>query len=147
MGFALGFPAEVQQSSAETMRFADGKTVALIAHGSGRILWAADPVEFAEGYEATAALYRWALGEAGVKPVFKEVEKLSPAVLAFPTVLDDGELYSFSNESMNAEAVDIVDALTGAHIHFAMEGQRGAALLLDGKGRVLSSCGGAAVAE
>jgi Cellulase (glycosyl hydrolase family 5) len=143
---ALGFPADVQQSSAETMRFADGKTVEVVPHGSGRILWAADPVEFAEGYDATAGLYRWALDEAGVKPVLKEVAPLSHAVLAFPTVLDDAELYSFSNESMNAETVDIVDALTGAHIRFTMEGQRGAALLLDRQGKVLASYGGAAVA-
>jgi hypothetical protein len=109
-------------------------------------LWAADPVEFAEGYGATGALYHWALDQAGVKAAFKEVAPLSPAVLAFPTVLADGELYSFSNESMDAQMVDIVDALTGAHIHFTMQGQRGAALLLDRKGAVLSSYGGAAVA-
>jgi hypothetical protein len=146
-GIAYGFPADVQQSSAETMRFADGKTVQVIPHGGGKILWTADPVEFAEGYEATAALYRWALGAARVKPGVQEREPLSPDVLAFPTVLDDAELYSFSNESMNAESVDIVDALTGAHIRFTMEGQRGAALLLDRKGAVLSSYGGAAVAK
>jgi hypothetical protein len=143
---ALGFPADVQQSSAETMRFSDEKSVEVIPHGSGRILWAADPVEFAEGYGATGALYHWALDQAGVKAAFKEVAPLSPAVLAFPTVLADGELYSFSNESMDAQMVDIVDALTGAHIHFTMQGQRGAALLLDRKGAVLSSYGGAAVA-
>jgi hypothetical protein len=146
-GIAYGFPADVQQSSAETMRFADGKTVQVIPHGGGKILWTADPVEFAEGYEATAALYRWALGAARVKPGVQEREPLSPEVQAFPTVLDDAELYSFSNESMNAESVDIVDALTGAHIRFTMEGQRGAALLLDRKGAVLSSYGGAAVAK
>jgi len=143
---ALGFPADVQQSSAETMRFSDEKSVEVIPHGSGRILWAADPVEFAEGYGATGALYHWALDQAGVKAAFKEVAPLSPAVLAFPTVLADGELYSFSNESMDAQMVDIVDALTGAHIHFTMQGQRGAALLLDRMGAVLSSYGGAAVA-
>jgi hypothetical protein len=144
--FALGFPADVQQSSAETLRFADDKTVEVIPHGSGRILWAADAVEFAEGYDAAAALYRWALDQAGVKAAFKEDGPLSDAVLAFPTVLDDAELYSFSNESMDAEAVDIVDALTGAHIRFTMQGQRGAALLLDRQGKVLASYGGAAVA-
>ena len=111
------------------------------------MVWTADPVEFAEGYGATAALYRWALDQAGVKAALKEVAPLSPDVLAFPTVLDDAELYSFSNESMDAQPVDIVDALTGAHIHFTMEGQRGAALLLDPKGAVLSSYGGAAVAN
>jgi Cellulase (glycosyl hydrolase family 5) len=145
-GLAYGFPAEVQQSSAETMRFADGKSVEVIRRGSGKILWVADPVEFAEGYEAAAALYRWALDQAGVKAAFREVAPLSPDVLAFPTVLDDAELYSFSNESLHAEAVDVVDALTGAHIRFTMEGQRGAALLLSRQGAVLSRYGGAAVA-
>jgi hypothetical protein len=143
--FALGFPADVQQCSAETMKFGDGKSVEVIPHGSGRILWAADPVEFAEGYEAAAALYRWALDAAGVKLAFKEAAPLSAAVLAFPTVLDGAELYSFSNESMNAEPVNIVDALTGAHIRFSMEPQRGAALLLDRGGTVLASYGSAAV--
>jgi hypothetical protein len=61
-------------------------------------------------------------------------------------VLDDAELYSFSNESLDTEPVDIVDALTGAHIRFTIEGQRGAALLLDRQGKALASYGGAALA-
>jgi hypothetical protein len=143
--YPLGFPADVQQTATWTMRFADGKSVEIIPHGKGRILWAADPVEFAEGYTAVAALYRWALDEAGLKPAFREVERLSPAVLAFPTVLNDAEIYSFSNESLDPQTVNIVDALTGAHIHFTMQAQRGAVLLLDRKGAALSSYGGAAV--
>ena len=143
--YSLGFPADVQQTATWTMRFADGKSVAVVPHGRGRIFWTADPVEFAEGYTAVAALYRWALEEAGVKPASREVEPLSPAVLAFPTVLNDAEIYSFSNESLDAQTVNIVDALTGAHIHFTMQAQRGAALLLNRQGAVLSSYGGAAV--
>ena len=142
----LGFPADVQQSSAETMRFTDGKTVEVISHGSGKILWTADPVEFAEGHEATAALYRWALDQARVKAAFREVAPLSPAVLAFPTVLDDAEIYSFSNESADAQPVDLVDALTNAHIQFTIGAQRGAALLLSRSGAVLSSYGEAELA-
>ena len=145
MSFALGFPASVQQSETWTQRFADGKAVDVIPHGNGKILWTADPVEFADGYDATAALYRWALEQAGVAPVFREREPLSPDVLAFPTVLDDGEIYSFSNESDTTQRVDITDALTQAHIEFTMEPQRGALLLLDRAGKVLSSYGGAAV--
>jgi hypothetical protein len=151
--YELSFPAEVQQSSAETMRFADRRTIEVIPHGGGKILWTADPVEFGEshtafspGYDATSALYRWALEQAGVQPVFQEKSPLSPDVLAFPTVLNDAELYSFSNESLDTEPVDIIDALTGAHIRFTIEGQRGAALLLDRQGKVLASYGGAAVA-
>jgi hypothetical protein len=143
--YSLGFPAGVQQAATWTMRFADGKSVEIVPHGKGRILWAADPVEFAEGYTAVAALYRWALDEAGLKPAFSEVEQLSPAVLAFPTVLDDSEIYSFSNESLDLQTVNIVDALTGAHIHFELQAQRGALLLLDRKGVALASYGGAAV--
>ncbi len=143
--YPLSFPADVQQSATWTSRFADGKTVEVIEHGSGKILWTADPVEFSEGYSTVAALYRWALEQAGVQPSFREVTPLSPAVLAFPTVLTDGEIYSFSNESMDSQPVDIVDALTGAHIHFTMGAQRGAALLLSRQGAVLSSYGGAAV--
>ena len=78
-------------------------------------------MESAEGYTARAALNRWALEEAGVKPAFREVEPLSPDVLAFPTALNDAEIYSFSNESLDAQTVDIVDAMTGAHIHFTMK--------------------------
>lgn len=137
--YPLGFPASVQQSATWTMRFADGKSVQIVPHGSGRILWTADPVEFAEGYTAVAALYRWALDQAGIQPAFREIEPLSSAVLAFPTVLTGGEIYSFSNESSDAQTVDIVDSLTGAHIHFTLAGQRGAALLLDRQGTVLSS--------
>ena len=143
--YPLGFPASVHQSPAWTMRFADGKSVESVAHGSGRILWAADPVEFSEGYTATAALYRWALEEAGVQPAFREVEPLSPAVLAFPTVLAGAEIYSFSNESLDAQTVNLVDSLTGAHIHFTLQAQRGAALLLSRQGAALSSYGGANV--
>jgi hypothetical protein len=143
--FQLGFPANVQQSETLTMRFSDGKSLEAIPHGSGKILWTADPVEFAEGYDATAALYRWALEQAGVEPVFRETEPLARTVLAFPTLLDDAVLYSFSNESADVQPVDIVDAATGAHIRFTMEPQRGAALLLSRDGQVLSSFGGAAV--
>jgi hypothetical protein len=143
--YSLSFPSNVQQSETWTMRFADGKTVEIIPHGQGKILWTSDPVEFAEGYEAAGALYRWALDQAGVKPAFREVAPLSPDVLAFPTVLDDAEIYSFSNESLDPQVVDIVDALTGAHIHFTIEAQRGAALLLGRDGKVLSSYGDAAI--
>jgi hypothetical protein len=71
---------------------------------------------------------------------------LSPQVLAFPTVLANGELYSFSNESLDAQPVDIVDALTGAHLRFTLGAQRSAALLLSRQGAVLSSYGPAAIA-
>lgn len=143
--YALGFPATVQQSETLTMRFGDSKSVETITHGKGKILWAADPVEFAEGYEAAAALYQWACGEAGVKLPFQERSPLSPEVLAFPTNLDDAELYSFSNESADSQLIDLLDVRTRAHISFQLDPQRGAALLLNLHGQAMASYGGAAV--
>jgi hypothetical protein len=156
--FSLQFPAAVQQSEVETMRipYSEGhvppagtdylESVSGARHGAGKILWIADPVEFADGYDATAAVYRWALEEAGVVPAFKEVRPLSPDVLAFPTVLDGAVLYSFSNESGDSRLIDITDTRTHAEIQVELGPQRGAALLLDLQGKVLSSYGGAAVA-
>jgi hypothetical protein len=151
--FSLQFPAAVQQSEVETMRFpyTEGhvppaganylESVAGARHGSGKILWIADPVEFADGYDATAAVYRWALEEAGVAPAFKEIRPLSPDVLAFPTEIDGAVLYSFSNESAYNQVVDITDTRTGANLKFGLAAQRGAAVLLDLHGKVLSSYG------
>ena len=151
--FSLQFPAAIQQSEVETMRlpYTEGHVppagtdyldpIAIARRGSGKVLWVADPVEFADDYDATAAVYRWALEEAGVVPAFKEVRPLSPDVLAFPTLLDGAILYSFSNESAYNQVVDITDTRTGANIRFGLQAQRGAAVLLDLHGKVLSSYG------
>uniref|UniRef100_UPI001C2072A0 hypothetical protein n=1 Tax=Acidobacterium sp. S8 TaxID=1641854 RepID=UPI001C2072A0 len=139
----VSFPTLAQQWPMEVLRFADGKSVETISHGQGKILWAADPVEFAEGYDALAALYRFALQSAGVKPAFDGA--LSAGVLAFPTVLDDAVLYSFSNESFSDQPVDIRDAVSGGHIKFTIASQRGAAILFNRKtGAVLAAYGVAA---
>ena len=126
----VSFPAAVQQSPIEILRFADGKSVEVISHGKGTILWAADPVEFSEGYQPAAALYAFALSAAGVAPSFRELRPLSPGVLAYPTVLQDAVLYCFSSESLNDETVDIKDAITGARLNFSLAAQRGAVILL-----------------
>jgi len=139
----VSFPTVVQQWPIEVLRFADGKSVETIPHGSGKILWAADPVELAEDYDPTAALYTYALREAAVKPSF--TGQLSPGVLAFPTVLDNAVLYSFSNESLDEQPVDIRDAVSGAHLKFTLPAQRGAAVLVGKKnGAVLAAYGAAA---
>ncbi|MGD0731373.1 MAG: hypothetical protein ABR956_08910 [Terracidiphilus sp.] len=136
------YPAQVQQGPIEVLRFADGDSVEEVAHGRGKILWASDPVEFAENYEPAAALYAYALKKAGVEPAFRQVHPLSPGVLALPTVLSDAVLYSFSSESLDDADVDIEDALTGAHLHFRLASQRGAVVLLSRpEGKVLASYG------
>ena len=142
----ISYPYSVQQLPINVLRFADGKSVETIPHGKGQIIWAADPVEFAEGYTPAAALYSYAMETAGVKPAFEQLSPLSPGVLAFPTVLDDAVVYSFSNESLEAQKIDLRDAVSGARIQFDLPAQRGAMLLLRrSDGAVLSAYGAAAV--
>ncbi len=138
------FPTEVQQLPIDVLRFADGKSVEIINHGSGHILWARDPVEFSEDYEPTAALYRYALKVAGVAPVLREFTPLSPGPL-LPTVLNDAVLYSFSNESLDDQPVAIEDTVSHATVRFTLPAQRGAAILLrESDGAVLAAYGAAA---
>ena len=140
----VSFPTEAQQLPIDVMRFADGKSVEVVPHGSGHILWARDPVEFSEDYEPIAALYRYALKFAGAAPVLRELTPLSPAVLAFPTVLDDAVLYSFSNESLDNQPVAIEDTVSHATVRFTLPAQRGAAILLrKSDGSVLAAYGAA----
>lgn len=141
----ISFPTLVQQDPIEVLHFADDKSVETVQHGRGKILWAADPLEFAEDYDPTASLYRYALQDVGIEPSFDGT--LSPGVLAFPTVLDDAVLYSFSNESLDNQPVNIRDAVTGAHLRFTLSSQRGAMILLSRKGAVLASYGEAAAAK
>jgi hypothetical protein len=79
---------------------------------------------------------------AGVVPAFREIHPLSPGVVAFPTVLKNAVLYSFSSESLDATDVDIEDSITKAHLHFRLGAQRGAVLLLQRPdGKLLGSYG------
>ena len=137
---AVSYPSEVQTAPIEIMRFAEGESVKSIPHGKGVMLWAADPVEFAEGYDAAAALYRYAMRKAGVGEAFKQVRPLSAGVLVFPTVMKNAVLYSFSSECFDEQPVDIVDSITKAHLRFAISPQRGAMVLLNrSDGKVLAS--------
>jgi len=138
----ISYSQQVQQSPIDALRFADGASVEQATYGAGKILWATDPVELSEGIEPTAALYRFAMRVAGVAPSFREIHPLSPGVLAYPTLLKDAILYSFSSESLDDADVDIEDNLTKAPLHFTLLGRRGAVLLLQrSDGKVIASYG------
>lgn len=138
----ITYPAAVQQAPMSTMRFTDGASVEVIRHGAGKIIWAADPIEFSEDYESTAALYAYAMGQASVTPSFRQLQPLSPGVLAFPTMLKDAILYNFSSETLQDTQIDLEDTATHAHLHFLLPSQRAAMLLLNrSNGAVLSSYG------
>jgi hypothetical protein len=138
----VAYPSSVQVSPLEVLRFKGGANLQEVAHGRGTILWAADPVEFAENYEPASTLYQYAMKRAGIAPAFQELQPLSPGVMAFPTILENAVLYSFSSELLDDTEVDIQDVATKARIHFHLAAQRGALILLRRPdGHVLSSYG------
>lgn len=140
--FQLTFPADVQQAPTDTMRFEDGRSIQVVPYHAGKVIWAADPVEFSDGYEATAALYNYATQLSGVTSPFRQLKSLSPGVLAFPTMLKDAILYSFSSESLDDQDIDIEDSTTRATINFKLAAQHGAMILLNrSDGSVLASYG------
>jgi hypothetical protein len=110
---ALNFTFDKQQA-AEMLLFADGETLRTISHGSGHILIASEPVEFAEGLHATAQLYAWALSQAGAQSPYEG--KVPEAVLVRPLVLADSVLYLIVSESANDEDIAVKDRMTGAEI-------------------------------
>jgi len=138
----ITYPAAVQQAPIDALRFKDGASVEVIHHGAGKIIWAADPIEFSEDYDSTAALYTYALSQASVVPAYRQLQPLSPGVLAFTTVLKDAILYSFSSESLQDTEIDLEETATHAHLHFLLPSQRAAMVLLNrSNGEVLSSYG------
>ena len=136
----ITYPAAVQQAPIDTMRFTDGASLEVIRHGAGKLIWAAEPLEFSEGYDSAAALYAYALGQAGVEPAYRQLQPLSPGVLAFPTMLKDAILYSFSSEFLQNTEIDLEDTATRARLHFLLPSQRAAMILLNrSNGAVLGS--------
>lgn len=140
--YSVSYPRFVQEGPLERLRFADGRSFMNVPYGAGKILWFADPVEFSEEYESAAAVYIFAAASAQVPASIKPLSPLSPAVLAFPTILQDAVLYSFSNETFRDQQVDFEDRATSAHIHFSLRAQGGAVLLLrKSDGQVIASYG------
>ena len=79
----------------------DGEPIATLRAmplGQGKIMWAPLPVELAEETAPLAALYRYALRQAAVSPLFS-VDRPDSAVLIRPTVFERAVLYTCISET------------------------------------------------
>src|SRR5579864_3843913 len=70
------------QSWLESLRFSDASFTEL-NHGKGRIFWAAEPVELAQGDQPTADVYLYVAGRVGLKPLYESPRPLSPGILIY----------------------------------------------------------------
>ena len=124
-----------KQNLIESMRFADGSTLKEIPHGTGRVFWAAYPVELAEGTDAAAALYSYVAGRVGVAPLYDVQGPVSPGLLIFPMVLEDAVLYIMASESAEDAQIELRDKTTGVSLKLKLAGQRAAMAVVSRKSR------------
>jgi hypothetical protein len=129
---ALTFTQQ-KQSVAECLRFPNGSTFEEIAHGKGRIFWAAWPVELAEGARAAGDLYSFVASRVGLEPVFDLGVPLSPGVLVQATPLADAVFYVFASDDAESARIDLKDRATGAKVSFTLPAQHAAMALIDRK--------------
>jgi hypothetical protein len=122
--------SQPRQAALEWVRFSDGAGLREIAHGKGRIFWAALPIEFAEGGEPAARVYQQVLGRLGLASPFDSKSPLPPGVLAYPTVLGDAVLYVLVSERADDVDVDLTDRLTGGRVALRLRAERAALALL-----------------
>lgn len=109
-----------------SVRFANGSTLAEIPLGKGLVFWAAYPVELAEGPQATADLYSYVLARAGIEPLFALESPVSSGILVSATPLDDSVLYLFASEDASDAKINLLDKRTGARIRFTLASQHAA---------------------
>jgi hypothetical protein len=127
---SLAFDLQAQ-SWLESLRFTDGNFKE-INRGKGRIFWAAEPVELAQGDAPSANLYSYVAARLGMQPQFELLSPLSPGVMVYPISLDDSVLYVIASDYAEDSKIDLRDKSTGVRVTTALSGER-AALVLIGK--------------
>ncbi len=115
----------------------DLSAVRTVPLGSGRVIWCPLPVEVSSETAPVSALYRFALKQARVAPVFS-VEALDAAVLIRPSLFDNCVLYTLISESGRHKRVILTHVENGARVDVTLPPQRAAHVLIDRKtGRTL----------
>ncbi len=120
------------QGSLEALRFRE-TSFTEINHGKGRIFWSAEPVELAEGDQATADIYSYVAGRVGIQPQFDSATPLSPGVMVYPIMLGDSVLYIFVSDNAENANIDLRDKSTGVRITLNLAGEHAALALVGTK--------------
>lgn len=101
--------------------------------GKGRILWAAEPVELAQGLDAAGSVYAYVAARLGVQPQFDLLAPLSPGVMVYPIALEDSVLYIIVSDNAADARVDLRDQGTGTHLTLTLPAERAALALIEKK--------------
>jgi hypothetical protein len=111
--------------------------VAKLSIGRGTLIWSPLPVELAEQVEPTVSLYRLALAQADIAPVFSMVRP-DPGALVYPAVYRDAVIYGLVSELGTAMSLEITHNETRTPVQVSLPAQRAALVAIDrNDGRIL----------
>lgn len=106
--------------------------------GSGRILFAALPLELNDNLQAVGDVYRYALKVAGIVPTYSTSIQ-DPGIMISPTRYPHATLYVMTSESAEPSAVSFEDQLSGKRFSGRIEAGRAAMILVGDSGKVLAA--------
>lgn len=121
----------------ERAELASGESFARRPVGDGEILFFPLPLELSDDLEPLAEIYRWALAEAGVEPVY-DTALTDPGVVVVPTVLAEATLYVVASESSERQRIAFRDRRSGRPVELELEPGRAAALLVTADGELVA---------
>ncbi len=98
--------------------------------GRGGLIWSPLPVELAAQVEPTVALYRYALAEAGVDPIFT-LDRHEPGVLVYPALYQNAVLYALVSELGMATTVALRHRESHSSLEVSLPAGRAALALVD----------------
>jgi hypothetical protein len=98
--------------------------------GKGKVLWCPLPLEAASESGPVAALYRYAIRQAGVRPVFS-LDRADPSILIRPSIFARSVLYTLINESGQRKQINLTHLENGARISVLLPPQRAAHVIVD----------------
>ena len=130
----LAFGQE-QQNWLEALQFDDASTFKEIAHGKGRIFWAAYPVELAEDLQNAADLYAFVATRIKLNPMFQAKAEVPPGVLIFPTEMADSIVYVLISDSAADTTINVRDDMTGVALSIPLRSQHAAIAVIGKKER------------
>ena len=110
------------------------------AKGDGKLIFTPLPFELADNVEPVAALYQYALKQAGIEPPFR-VDKADPGILIRPQFFEETVLYSIVSETDANKEFSLTDSFSQKTLSIKLPAQRALMFLLGKDAKVLAQYG------
>ncbi len=115
-----------------------GQTFTSLQLGKGKLLYFAPPLELNANYDALGAVYRYAMRQAGVTPVYS-TSCSDPGISIIPTQYAQATLYVLTSESAAARRVTFEDRASGKRFATWLDPGRAAMALISHSGTMIAA--------